>query len=76
MKEYIAEYIIPVFKNGRNYELDFLNATQVIRCKDCKWYRAPFRDESMGVCGLYTDFTTFSKNDDDFCSEAMPKENG
>lgn len=48
--------------------------TELIRCKDCKWYRAPFRGESKGVCMLYTDFKTFSKNDDDFCNEAMPKE--
>lgn len=35
MKEYIAEYIIPIFKKGRNYEPYFLEATQLIRCKDC-----------------------------------------
>ena len=35
MKEYIAEYIVPVEKKGNDYMFDFMNATPLIRCKDC-----------------------------------------
>ena len=36
MKEYIAEYIVPVEKKGKNCMFDFMNAKPLIRCKDCK----------------------------------------
>lgn len=37
MKETIAEYIVPVTQDGRDVMFDFLRATMLIRCKDCKY---------------------------------------
>ena len=63
MKEYIAEYIVPVEKKGNDNMYDFMNATPLIRCKDCK-----YRDEETANC------TRFRKDwyvqSDSFCSWA------
>jgi hypothetical protein len=73
MKEYIAEYIVPVFKNGRNYELDLPKATPLIRCKDCKHVGTDAtllrvcNREGMGL-------RPFHVYSDDYCSYAESKE--
>lgn len=44
MKEYIAEYIVPVVPadgKGKNLKFDFMNAKWLIRCKDCIFYDPP-----------------------------------
>ena len=69
MKEYIAEYIVPVEEKGRNQMFDFMNAKPLIRCKDCKnnpstlvgWIECP-------MTGAGT------RQPNDFCSYAKPKE--
>ena len=41
MKEYIAEYIVPVVpadEKGKNLKFDFMNAKRLIRCRDCKHF--------------------------------------
>lgn len=38
MKEYITEYIVQVEKKGKNCMFDFMNASRLIRCRDCKYY--------------------------------------
>lgn len=65
MKEYIAEYIVPVEKKGNDYMFDFMNATPLIRCKDCKHHRGENACEKDGCYGWY---------DTDYCSRAERKE--
>ena len=67
MKEYIAEYIVPVEKKGNDYMFDFVNAKPLIRCKDCKWYEFDVSHR----CG-YTGLNGYIA-EDDFCSKAEPK---
>ena len=67
MKEYIAEYIVPVEKKGNDYMFDFMNATPLIRCKDCLWYEY---DEKLH-CGFGEHGVRMG---DDYCSDAKPKE--
>ena len=45
MKEYISEYIIPV---EENFMFDFMNAKQLIRCKDCKHHK--YAEPGMVYC--------------------------
>ena len=64
MKEYIAEYIVPVDKKGRNQMFDFMNAKPLIRCKDCRWF-------INKECAIYC---LSSAHEEAFCSYAEPKE--
>ena len=69
MKEYIAEYIVPVVpadEKDKNLKFDFINAKRLIRCKDCKWYEF---DRKMH-CGLPHGV----RSKDDYCSDAERKE--
>jgi hypothetical protein len=67
MKEYIAEYIVPVEKKGNDYMFDFMNATSLIRCKDC----AHFAGQPNGYCSLWSDdYLTKYRNAEDYCSDA------
>ena len=71
MKEYIAEYIVPVEKKGNDYMFDFMNAKPMIRCKNCR-----FRDD-FGLCRIWrSERSEVNMDDDEFCSDAEPKENG
>ena len=77
MKEYIAEYIVPVEKKGNDCMFDFMNAKPLIRCKDCFWYRSVelkadgTHDKRFkpSRCALWDE----DMNDTDFCSYAMEK---
>ena len=73
MKEYIADYIIPVFKSGRNYELDFLNATQLIRCKDRIYYDGHYCHNKWWGDG-YGNYTSPIKAEDGHCDWAERRE--
>lgn len=33
----VADYIIPIIQDGKNCVPDFLQAKELIRCKDCKY---------------------------------------
>lgn len=71
MKEYIAEYIVPVEKKGNDNMFDFMNATSLIRCKDCKY--------NSNTEGNYVNCDVipqmFGKTpDDNYCSWAERKE--
>lgn len=66
MKETIAEYIVPVNQDGKDVMFDFLRATRLIRCKDCAYYSI------LGEC--YYLLTNFEMDNDDYCSNAMLKE--
>ena len=67
MKETIAEYIVPVTQDGKDVMFDFLRATMVIRCKDCKlnpkrmWVGCP-----MAHC--------LDRTDEWYCPVGKPKE--
>lgn len=77
MKEYEAEYIVPVEKKGNDRLFDFMNAKQLIRCRDCKYAKKiyiknlPWLKQWEYSCGY---FNTHSVNGDGFCSQAEPKE--
>jgi len=61
MKQYIAEYIVPVEKKGNDCMFDFMNAKPLIRCKDCK-----FNPKKIVLgCPMAG---SMSRNDDSFCS--------
>ena len=61
MKEYIAEYIVPIEEKGRNQMFDFMNAKPLIRCKDCRYHDGLNRCEVLDM----------HKTDaNDFCSSA------
>lgn len=76
MKEYIAEYIVPVVpadEKGKNLKFDFMNAKRLIQCRDCKYA------EKMYITNLpwlkqweysCTYFNTHSVMGDGFCSQA------
>ena len=66
MKEYIAEYIVPVEKKGNDYMFDFVNAKPLIRCKDCK-HRVLI--DKVWRC-LYSDFIV----PEHYCGYAERKE--
>ena len=63
MKETIAEYIVPVTQDGRDFMFDFLRATELIRCKDCK-----YRDEETANCTRFRKDWYVQSNS--FCSWA------
>jgi hypothetical protein len=68
MKEYIAEYIVPVEKKGNDCTFDFMNAKRLIRCRDCKYNDA----QQWVECTLIPKM--FGKTaDNNFCSYAEPK---
>ena len=61
MKEIIAEYIVPVTQDGKDVMFDFLRATRLTRCKDCK-----FNPKRIILgCPMAG---SMSRNDDSFCS--------
>lgn len=69
MKEYIAEYIVPVVPadgKGKNLKFDFMNAKRLIQCKDCK-----YRDEETANCTRFRKDWYVQSNS--FCSWAEPK---
>ena len=84
MKEYIAEYIIPVEKKGNDCMFDFMNAKPLIRCEDCKYWLPHHQfgfdsdnEEYHDYCEKHLpedDYYAFEKNADDYCSSAKPKE--
>ena len=67
MKETIAEYIVPVVQDGRNVMFDFLRATMLIRCKDCKYNpKTSYTGCPMAGC--------MSRTDEWYCPVGKPKE--
>jgi hypothetical protein len=64
----VAYYIIPIIQDGKNCVPDFLQAKELIRCKDCKYYPYGIRFciDSYKHCKHMTD--------EGFCSWAMRKE--
>ena len=77
MKETIAEYIVPVTQDGKDVMFDFLRATMLIRCRDCKYAKKiyiknlPWLKQWEYSCSY---FNTHSVNGDGFCSQAEPKD--
>lgn len=69
MKEYIAEYIMPVVANGNNVAFDFMNASRLTRCRDC--IRNPKNGIARTICPCPMDRYMGDKG---FCSKAMTKE--
>ena len=66
MKETIAEYIVPVTQDGRNVMFDFLRATELIRCRDCK-HRDP--EDKKCDCGHPIRWQ-LPRSDEWFCADA------
>lgn len=75
MKEYIAEYIVPVEKKGNDCMFDFMNAKRLIRCRDCKYWKQT--EEGIGECVMFNsgDYR-YRSTAGFFCNMADPKENG
>ncbi len=71
MKEYIAEYIVPVEKKGNDYMFDFINAKPLIRCKDCK-YSVDEYDDGECYCN-YTKCLQYVKDWNHYCAWAEQK---
>ena len=65
MKEYIAEYIVPVEKKGNDCMFDFMNAEPLIRCKDCA-----ANADTVPPCPLI-----IKPGPEGYCSFAVRKEN-
>ena len=70
MKEYIAEYIVPVEKKGNDCTFDFMNAKPLIRCKDCVYFTPEKSGEHWNICRFYD----APKTADGYCNDAEPKE--
>lgn len=70
MKEYIAEYIVPVEKKGNDNMFDFMNATPLIRCKDCIYFTPEKSGEHWNICRFYD----APKTADGYCNDAERKE--
>ena len=70
MKEYIAEYIVPVEKKGNDCTFDFMNAKPLIRCKDCVYFTPEKSGEHWNICRFYDG----PKTADGYCNDAEPKE--
>lgn len=81
MKETIADYIVPVTQDGRDVMFDFLRATRLIRCKDCRYYEVYERkyDGSAdkrfkpSICTRAYEYAV-TKAPNWFCADAEPKE--
>lgn len=81
MKETIADYIVPVTQDGRDVMFDFLRATRLIRCKDCRYYEVYERkyDGSAdkrfkpSICTRAYEYAV-TKDPNWFCADAEPKE--
>ena len=71
MKEYVAEYIVPVEKKGNDRLFDFMNAKQLIRCRDCKYYN-PQQHYCEGIGNWFGYDDEWSDNG--YCYKAEPKE--
>ena len=85
MKQYIAEYIVPVEKKGNDCMFDFMNAKPLTRCKECK--HRPYKDERGNVipveeecspCPCVDDgdwYYNYIPKDDWYCANGEPKDN-
>ncbi len=69
-EEIEAETKFSETENGVKVESPFMyrNMGELIRCKDCKHY-----DSEHEVCCVYVSYR-FTKNADDYCSDAERKE--
>ena len=73
MKEYIAEYIIPIEKKGNDCIPDFLNAKPLIRCKYCIHFDGYYcHNKNWGDGNGY--YTPPIKSEDGFCDWVERKE--
>lgn len=68
LKEYIAEYIMPVVAKGNNVAFDFINAKRLTHCRDC--VRNPKNGIARTICPCPMDRYM---GDEGFCSKAMTK---
>lgn len=66
----VAEYIIPIIQDGKNCVPDFLQAKELIRCKDCK-HRDP--EDKKCDCG-HSIRWQLPRSDGWFCADAERKE--
>ena len=73
MKEYIAEYIVPVApadEKGKNLKFDFMNAKRLIRCMDCKYWSMETEQTAVPNMRKCTWWRTIGTLPIDFCSRA------
>ena len=49
MREQVAEYIIPVLKDGEDFMFDFVKGTRLTRCKDCIFFEYNHFERVNGV---------------------------
>lgn len=67
----VADYIIPIIQDGKNCVPDFLQAKELIRCKDCK-YNSNTEGNYVN-CAIIPQM--FGKTpDDNYCSWAERKQ--
>ena len=76
MKEYIAEYIVPVEKKGNDCTFDFMNAKPLIRCKDCGNWKPTETDEEIGECVILSKLACYICRTvaNYYCAMAQPKD--
>lgn len=67
----VKEYIFPVYDVDADEYKEYIgfirSKPELIRCKDCAYYT------SLGECSYYL-LMNFDKDNDDYCSNAKPKE--
>lgn len=67
----VAEYIIPIIQDGKNCVPDFLQAKELIRCKDCAFWDS--EDGKKGYCnGFNLVYRQFES--DYYCATAERKQ--
>lgn len=77
----VAEYIIPIIQDGKNCVPDFLQAKELIRCKDCIHNVANRETDPMDITDYSGEdivcdyFMTDGQEPDDYCSKARAKGN-
>jgi hypothetical protein len=69
----VAEYIIPIIQDGKNCVPDFLQAKELIRCKDCIYYDGHYCHNKWWGDG-YGDYTSPIKKEDGHCDWAERRE--
>ena len=66
----VAEYIIPIIQDGKNCVPDFLQAKELIRCMDCKYWSTETEQTAVPNMHKCTWWRTIGTLPIDFCSRA------
>lgn len=50
-----------------------IDAVEVVRCRECKWWMSLFSNDELGVCGI--SWGLFERHKNDFCSRGKRRTN-